>query len=486
MFFSHYDYKSCYDEVFDTSGTPRPHYRTIVDWFASARPTEFGKRRALAELTFRYQGITFTVYGDEAGIERTFPFDLFPRVIPAQEWTHLEAGLIQRVTALNTFLYDIYHSADILRDGIIPSSLVLDTPYFRPEVRDIALAHNVYIHIAGIDIIRDEQGRYLVLEDNLRTPSGVSYMLANRTVMTRTLPRLFQGYLVRPIHHYTTALLETLRSLSPRDLAEPTIVVLTPGQYNSAYFEHAFLAQQMGVELVEGRDLYVGEGRVWMRTTQGRQQVDVIYRRIDDDFLDPAVFRPDSLLGVRGLVQVYREGRVALANAIGNGVADNKVIYAYVPAMIKYYLNQEPILPSVHTYLGLEKQGLEYILDNAQNLVIKTIDQSGGYGMLIGPEATPEQRESYLKQVQANPGNYIAQPLIHLSRHPAYFVDTVRFEPCHIDLRPYVLVGEKITIVPGGLTRVALKRGSVVVNSSQGGGSKDTWVLEDMEREEEG
>ncbi|RMF87699.1 MAG: circularly permuted type 2 ATP-grasp protein, partial [Nitrospinota bacterium] len=338
-----------------------------------------------------------------------------------------------------------------------------------------------YTHIAGIDIIRGEDGRYLVLEDNLRTPSGVSYMLANRTVMTRTLPRLFQGQQVRPIGHYTTALLETLRSLSPRDVAEPTIVVLTPGPYNSAYFEHAFLAQQMGVELVEGRDLYVDEGRVWMRTTQGRQQVDVIYRRIDDDFLDPEAFRPDSLLGVRGLVQVYRSGRVALANAIGNGVADNKAIYAYVPAMIKYYLNQDPILPNVPTFLGADREGLAYMLDNAQDLVIKTIDQAGGYGMLVGPEASATQREAYLSQVRAQPDNYIAQPLIRLSRHPAYFADTGRFEPCHIDLRPYVLVGERITIVPGGLTRVALKRGSVVVNSSQGGGSKDTWVLEEAE-----
>jgi len=475
--FGDYDAKSFFDEVFEPDGMPRRHYADIVKRIRSLSPVEFGRRRALADLTFRNQGITFTVYGDESGTERTFPFDLFPRVIPADEWATIEAGLIQRVRALNLFLRDIYHEAKILHDGVIPRRLVLGNAAFRREVHGIALPHHVYTHVSGIDLIRDEDGRYLVLEDNLRTPSGVSYMLANRMVMTRTFPLLFEGRGVRPVQHYTTALLEMLRSLSPRDLREPTIVLLTPGQYNSAYFEHAFLAQQMGIELCEGRDLYVEDRRVWMRTTQGRQQVDVIYRRIDDDFLDPAVFRSDSMLGVPGLLQVYRQGRVALANAVGTGVADDKAMYSYVPAMIRYYLGQEPILSNVPTHLGAEPEGLAFMLDNVESLVIKAVGQSGGYGMLIGPESTPSKREAYLEQVRADPASYIAQPVIGLGRHPAFYSDTGCFEPCHIDLRPYVLVGEDITVVPGGLTRVALKRGSLVVNSSQGGGSKDTWVL---------
>jgi len=477
--FADYDAKSFFDEVFEADGTPRPHYADIIKRIRSLSPVEFGRRRALADLTFRNQGITFTVYGDESGTERTFPFDLLPRVIPAAEWSLIEAGLIQRVRALNLFLRDIYHEAKILDEGVIPRGLVLGNPAFRREVHGIAMPHDVYTHVSGIDLIRGDDGRYMVLEDNLRTPSGVSYMLANRMVMTRTFPLLFEGRGVRPVQHYTTALLEMLRSLSPRDLKEPTIVLLTPGLYNSAYFEHAFLAQQMGIELCEGRDLYVEDRRVWMRTTQGRQQVDVIYRRIDDDFLDPAVFRPDSMLGVPGLLQVYRQGRVALANAVGTGVADDKAMYSYVPAMIRYYLGQEPMLPNVPTFLGAEPDGLAYILDNAESLVIKAVGQSGGYGMLIGPESTAEQRQVFLETVRADPVNYIGQPVVALGRHPSFYSDTGCFEPCHIDLRPYVLVGEDITVVPGGLTRVALKRGSLVVNSSQGGGSKDTWVLSD-------
>jgi len=475
--FGDYDAKSFFDEVFEPDGSPRPHYADIVQRIGSLSPVEFGRRRALADLTFRNQGITFTVYGDESGTERTFPFDLCPRVIPAGEWARLEAGLIQRVRALNLFLRDIYHEARILDDGVIPRGLVLGNSNFRRQVHGIKLPHDVYTHVSGIDIIRGEDGRYMVLEDNLRTPSGVSYMLANRMVMTRTFPGLFEGRGVRPVQHYTTALLEMLRSLSPRDLKEPTIVVLTPGQYNSAYFEHAFLAQQMGIELVEGRDLYVEDRRVWMRTTQGRQQVDVIYRRVDDDFLDPAVFRADSMLGVPGLLQVYRQGRVALANAVGTGVADDKAMYSYVPEMIRYYLNEEPTLPNVPTYLGADPDGLVYMLDNCESLVIKAVGESGGYGMLIGPEATPAQRDTFRETVRGNPANYVGQPVIALSRHPSFFADSGVFEPCHIDLRPYVLVGEDITVVPGGLTRVALRRGSLVVNSSQGGGSKDTWVL---------
>ena len=475
--FGDYDAKSFFDEVFEPDGMPRRHYADIVKRIRSLSPVEFGRRRALADLTFRNQGITFTVYGDESGTERTFPFDLFPRVIPADEWATIEAGLIQRVRALNLFLRDIYHEAKVLDDGVVPRRLVLGNPAFRREVHGITLPHDVYTHVSGIDLIRDEDGRYLVLEDNLRTPSGVSYMLANRMVMTRTFPLLFEGRGVRPVQHYTTALLEMLRSLSPRDLREPTIVLLTPGQYNSAYFEHAFLAQQMGIELCEGRDLYVEDRRVWMRTTQGRQQVDVIYRRIDDDFLDPAVFRSDSMLGVPGLLQVYRQGRVALANAVGTGVADDKAMYSYVPAMIRYYLGQEPILPNVPTYLGAEPAGLAFMLDNAQSLVIKAVGQSGGYGMLIGPESTASQREAYLEKVRADAANYIAQPIIGLGRHPSFYSDTGCFEPCHIDLRPYVLSGKTVNLVPGGLTRVALREGSLVVNSSQGGGTKDTWVM---------
>ncbi|PYM58889.1 MAG: hypothetical protein DMD77_06480 [Candidatus Rokuibacteriota bacterium] len=475
--FRDYDAKSFFDEVFEPDGSPRLHYADIVQRIGSLSPVEFGRRRALADLTFRNQGITFTVYGDESGTERTFPLDLCPRVIPADEWARLEAGLIQRVRALNLFLRDIYHEARILDDGVIPRGLVLGNSNFRRQVHGIKLPHDVYTHVSGIDIIRGEDGRYMVLEDNLRTPSGVSYMLANRMVMTRTFPGLFEGRGVRPVQHYTTALLETLRSLSPRDLKEPTIVVLTPGQYNSAYFEHAFLAQQMGIELVEGRDLYVEDRRVWMRTTQGRQQVDVIYRRVDDDFLDPAVFRADSMLGVPGLLQVYRQGRVALANAVGTGVADDKAMYSYVPEMIRYYLNEEPALPNVPTYLGADPHGLAYMLDNAETLVIKAVGESGGYGMLVGPESTAAQRDKFLETVRGNPGNYVAQPVVPLSRHPSFFAESGVFEPCHVDLRPYVLVGEDITVVPGGLTRVALRRGSLVVNSSQGGGSKDTWVL---------
>jgi uncharacterized circularly permuted ATP-grasp superfamily protein len=477
--FSHYPTKSFFDEAFQKDLEVRPHYGRVLEMFESYGETEFQRRRALVDLMFRNQGITFTVYGDERGTEKIFPFDPVPRIITAEEWEHLEKGLKQRVKALNLFLEDIYSEQQILKDCIIPTPLVLGNPNFRRQVHGVRLPHNVYTHIVGCDLIRDDKGTYRVLEDNCRTPSGVSYMLANRGVMARCFPKLMAQQTVRPIRHYPVALLEMLRSLSPRDIQNPTVVVLTPGQYNSAYFEHIYLAQQMGVELVEGRDLFVDEGRVWMRTTKGKQQVDVIYRRIDDDFLDPVAFRPDSALGVPGLVQAYREGRVALANALGTGVADDKAIYAYVPKIIKYYLNEKPILPNVETYLASEKDGLEHILNRTEELVIKEVGGAGGYGMLVGTEATEEERETYLKVVRKNPKNYIAQPIIKLSRHPTYYPDTKTFEPCHIDLRPYILVGEDITIVPGGLTRVALRRGSLVVNSSQGGGSKDTWVLEE-------
>jgi uncharacterized circularly permuted ATP-grasp superfamily protein len=478
-FFKDYDSSTFFDEAFNADKTIKPHYQNILETFESYGETEFQRRRALVDLMFRNQGITFTVYGDDKGTERAFPFDPVPRVISSAEWAHLERGLSQRVKVLNLFLKDIYSKQEILKDKIIPSSLVLSNPNFRRQVHGVELPHDVYTHVVGCDLIRDSEGTYRVLEDNCRTPSGVSYMLANRGVMARCFPKMMEKERVRPIRHYPIALLEMLRSLSPRDIPNPAVVVLTPGQYNSAYFEHIYLAQQMGVELVEGRDLFVDEGRVWMRTTRGKQQVDVIYRRIDDDFLDPVTFRPDSALGVPGLVQVYREGRVALANAIGTGVADDKATYAYMPKIIQYYLNEEAILPNVPTLLGSDQDDLEHILSHAHELVIKEVGGAGGYGMLVGTEASEEQRKTYLETVRNNPSNYIAQPIIKLSRHPTYYPDSGKFEPCHIDLRPYILVGETMTIVPGGLTRVALRRGSLVVNSSQGGGSKDTWVLEE-------
>ncbi len=475
--FNNYDPAGFFDEMFEAPQRVRPHYASVLERLNAMGRAEFERRRSISDLAFRNQGITFTVYGDAAGTERTFPFDPVPRVIPADEWDLIERGLTQRVRALNAFLNDVYGAQEILKDEVVPRELVLSCPNFRREVHGVQLPLGVYTHIVGTDLIRDERGQYMVLEDNLRTPSGVSYVLANRTAMTRILPHLFEGQGVRPVQHYTTALLELLRSLSPRDIEDPTIVVLTPGQYNSAYFEHAFLAQQMGVELVEGRDLFVAEGRVWMRTTSGREQVDVIYRRVDDDFLDPLTFKPDSMLGLAGLIEVYRQGRVALANAVGAGVADDKAIYAYAPKMIEYYLSEKAILPNVPTHLGWDPAGLEEICSRAHELVIKAVGEAGGYGMLVGPASSKAEITEYLRKVEANPRNYIAQPTIGLSRHPTYYPDSGRFEPCHVDLRPYILVGEQVTIIPGGLTRVALKRGSLVVNSSQGGGSKDTWVL---------
>lgn len=471
-------YKSpVFDEVFDADGRPRKHYVEVVNRFNELGLEDFQRRRALTELAFRNQGITFQVYGDPSAAERPFPLDILPRVIPAVEWRVVEQGLIQRVKALNLFLNDIYNGQHILSDNVLPPGLVLNHPQYYRQVHGVKLPHAAFTHVAGIDLVRDEKGQYRVLEDNLRTPSGVSYVLSNRRVMSRAFPQLLSKARVRLVEDYPDMLLDTLKSLSPRDVAEPCVVVLTPGPYNSAYFEHMFLAQQMGVELVEGSDLFVDDGRVWMRTTAGRQQVDVIYRRIDDDFLDPTVFRPDSALGVPGLVKVYREGRVALANAIGNGVTDDKALYAYVPRIIKYYLNQEPILPNVETYIGAEPDEADYILSHATELVIKKVDQSGGYGMLIGPHATRAQVAEYIEKVRADPHNFVAQPVVGLSTSPTYAEDTQTFEPRHIDLRPFVLVGESIKVLPGGLTRVALRRGSLVVNSSQGGGSKDTWVL---------
>ena len=474
--FDAYDSQAFFDELFDADGQPRAHYAATLERLNGFSRSEFERRRSLTDLAFRNSGITFTVYGDAAGTERTFPFDPVPRIIPAGEWAQLERGLTQRVLALNAFLRDVYGEQAILNDNVVPRDLVLSCPQFRREVFGLKLPLGVFTHIVGSDLVRNERGEYLVLEDNLRTPSGVSYVLGNRTALTRTMPGLFEGMGVRPVQHYTTALLELLRSLSPRD--NPTVVVLTPGMYNSAYFEHSFLAQQMGVELVEGRDLFVSDGRVWMRTTEGKQRVDVIYRRIDDEYLDPTVFKADSSLGVRGLIEVYRQGHVALANAVGAGVADDKAVYAYVPKMIEYYLGEKPILKNVPTLLGWDPDDLEQMLKKPSELVFKAVGEAGGYGMLVGPAATQAEIDEYIKLVKANPRNYIAQPVIPLSRHPTYYPDSLRMEPCHVDLRPYLLVGENVTIIPGGLTRVALKRGSLVVNSSQGGGSKDTWVLE--------
>ncbi|NTU54218.1 MAG: circularly permuted type 2 ATP-grasp protein [Chlorobiaceae bacterium] len=466
-----------FDEVITREGSPNPHYEIMMSRFNQFSTADIRARREMANIFFRNQGITFTVYGVDEGIERIFPFDLIPRIIPAHEWSTIEQGLIQRITALNEFLSDIYQNQKILRDKIIPADLVLGSKHFRREFIGITPPHGIYIHITGSDIIRDIDGSYLVLEDNLRTPSGVSYMLQNRNAMKRAFPVLFDRYTVRPVENYPQLLLKTLQEISPSPKPDPKVVVLTPGVYNSAYFEHSFLAQQMGVQLTEGRDLVVNNNKVYTRTTRGLQRVDVIYRRVDDDFIDPLVFRPDSMLGVAGLINAYRKGNVTLANAIGTGVADDKVIYSFVPDIIRYYLNEEPILDNVETWLASNPKHLKHILANLDNLVVKAANESGGYGMLVGPESTPEMREKFAEKIVANPRNYIAQPTISLSRHPSFYNDT-ELAPCHIDLRPYVLYGKSISIVPGGLTRVALKRGSLVVNSSQGGGSKDTWVID--------
>jgi len=475
--FDSYQCNGFYDEMFESDGQPRPHYRKLYQRICAMSANDYQRRVQLADLTLINQGITFVVYGDEQGTEKPFPFDLIPRIIPADDWEQIERGLKQRLTALNSFLHDVYHEQKILKDRVVPRELVVNAAHFRPEFIGADPPCGIYVHICGSDLIRDADGTYRVLEDNLRTPSGVSYVLENRNILTRILPQLFRDLAVRPVDHYTTQLLSNLRELARPDRADdPNVVLLTPGVFNSAYFEHAFLAQQLGIGLVEGRDLFVEDSLVYMKTTRGPQRVDVIYRRIDDDFLDPLVFRADSALGVPGLVNAYRSGNVALANSIGTGVADDKVIYAYVPRMIEYYLGEKAILPNVETYLAHNPQHLKYILENLDKLVVKSANESGGYGMLMGPQATAEERNEFATRINANPRNYVAQPLIALSQAPAFCGD--HFEGRHVDLRPYVLYGkERITIVPGGLTRVALRKGSYVVNSSQGGGSKDTWVL---------
>jgi uncharacterized circularly permuted ATP-grasp superfamily protein len=475
--FDDYTDDGFFDEMFDAPGQPRPHYARLYERLRELSRAEFDERIRLADIAFLYQGITFTVYGGQEGIERIFPFDLAPRIIPQAEWQLLDRGLRQRMTALNLFLHDIYHEQRILREGVVPADLALGSQGFCDQMIGVDPPGGVYIHVCGTDLVRDERGRYMVLEDNGRTPSGVSYVLENRAAMKRAFPRLFERYGVLPVEHYPQALLETLRAVAPRGVESPSVALLTPGIYNSAYFEHSFLARQMGVEVVEGRDLIAYDNRIYMRTIRGLQPVDVIYRRIDDAFLDPLAFRGDSLLGVPGLFNAYRAGRVTLANAVGTGVADDKAIYSYVPAIIRFYLAEEPLIDNVQTYRATDPSDMAYILEHLDELVVKSVNESGGYGMLVGPHAGAAERAAFTEKIRENPRGFIAQPTLALSRHPT-FVDG-HFEGRHVDLRPFILSGREITIVPGGLTRVALQRGSLVVNSSQGGGSKDTWVLDE-------
>jgi uncharacterized circularly permuted ATP-grasp superfamily protein len=466
---------AAYDEMFDSSERPRPHYASLYERLIELGTDELERRHKVADLTMRQQGITFTVYGRDQGVERIIPFDPIPRLIAAAEWDRIDRGLKQRVRALNLFIHDVYHERLILKDRIVPPELVFGATGYRRECVGLHVPRDVYLHVSGIDLIRDADGDYLVLEDNGRTPSGVSYVLKNRQVMKQVFPALFQQYNVRPVDDYTDNLLAVLRSIAPPGCDDPTVVVLTPGIYNSAYYEHSFLARQMGVELVEGRDLVLDRGQIFRRTTRGLQRVDVIYRRVDDDFLDPLTFRKDSTLGVPGLIGAYHSGNIGLANGLGTGVADDKGIYPFVPAMIRFYLKEEPILANVETFRPLVPSHLQHILANLDKLVVKAVDGSGGYGMLIGPASTREQRDDFARKIVANPRGYIAQPTISLSRHPTFVGD--RLDGRHIDLRPFVLYGEEIVVMPGGLTRVALPEGSLVVNSSQGGGTKDTWVL---------
>ena len=469
-----------YDEMHAADGNVRAHFRALADWLVETPAERVAEKRREADLLFHRVGITFAVYGENdgsnAGPERLIPFDTIPRVIPKAEWEELSKGLRQRVTALNRFLHDIYHEQQILKAGVIPAEQVLTNDAYQISMLGLELPHRVYSHVAGIDLVRHEDGRYYVLEDNLRTPSGVSYMLENRKMMMRLFPELFARQHVHPVEHYPGLLLETLRAAAPAGARDPVVAVLTPGQHNSAYFEHAFLAQQMGVELVEGSDLFVKDGYVHMRTTSGPQRLDVIYRRIDDAFLDPLAFRHDSLLGVPGLLSVYRAGKVALANALGTGVADDKSTYPYVPDMIRFYLSEEPILQNVPTWLCKKREDLELVLERMSELVVKEVQGSGGYGMLIGPAAKKTELETFRARLKANPANYIAQPTLSLSTCPTFVESGIA--PRHVDLRPYVLSGKDVKLVPGGLTRVALREGSLVVNSSQGGGTKDTWVVD--------
>ena len=467
---------AAYDEMYDGDGKVRRQYREFDAWLAGMPPDRLAQKRAEADLLFRRVGITFAVYGEDAGAERLIPFDIVPRIITAAEWRKLFRGLKQRVTALNAFIADVYHDQDILRAGVIPPEQVLCNTQYRPEMQDIEVPGDVYAHIAGIDVVRAGEGEFFVLEDNLRVPSGVSYMLEDRKVMMRLFPELFARYAVEPVEHYPDILLDNLRSVAPPGVREPTVALLTPGAHNSAYFEHAFLAQQMGVELVEGQDLVVRDGFVFMRTTRGPKRVHVIYRRIDDDFLDPLAFRPDSMLGVPGLLAAYRAGHVTVANAIGSGVADDKSIYPYVPEMIRFYLDEEPVIQNVPTRILRRPDDLAYTLDHLEELVVKEVHGAGGYGMLVGPKASRAEIQRFRALIKEHPERYISQPTLALSTCPTFVDEGVA--PRHIDLRPFVLSGRDVRIVPGGLTRVALRQGSLLVNSSQGGGTKDTWVLE--------
>jgi uncharacterized circularly permuted ATP-grasp superfamily protein len=471
-----YDPGQFYDELFSAEGQPRPEASILIERINSLSLSELQKRQQTAQNTLYRLGVTFNVYSDNQGTERIMPFDIIPRIVPSQEWCQLEVGLKQRIDALNLFLTDIYGEQKIIKDGIIPRELVYSASGFQQVCMDLKPPKNIWCHITGTDLVKDGDGSWYVLEDNLRCPSGVSYVLENRRVMKTAFPQVFSKMSIKAVDDYPGQLLETLMNLAPDSIPEPTVVLMTPGIYNSAYFEHSFLAQQMGVELVEGRDLVVDDGYLKMRTTKGLKKVDVVYRRIDDDFIDPLAFRPDSLLGIPGITEVYRNGKVAIANALGTGVADDKVIYAYVPQMIKYYLGEDQILPNVPTYLCWEPKQLEYVLNNLDKLVVKSANESGGYGMLVGTQSTVEERESFAQKIKANPRNYIAQPTLNLSRVPTFLGDECC--GCHVDLRPYILYGKEIYINPGGLTRVAMKKGSLVVNSSQGGGSKDTWVVD--------
>jgi uncharacterized circularly permuted ATP-grasp superfamily protein len=465
-----------YDEMYGPDGAVRPHYQPVADWLAKTPIARIAQKREEAERAFHRLGITFAVSGSETGTERLIPFDLVPRIIPAHEWDVLERGLVQRVRALNAFLDDVYHDQRILEGGPIPAERILGNTQYRPEMRGVDVPGRIYAHVAGVDIVRAGEGEFYVLEDNLRVPSGVSYMLENRKMMMRLLPELFGAQSVRPVQHYPDVLLENLRGVAV-DRDDPTVAVMTPGPWNSAYFEHTFLAQQMGVELVEGQDLIVRDDTVYMKTTKGPKRVHVIYRRVDDDFLDPLAFRKDSMLGVPGLFAAYRAGRVTLCNAIGTGVADDKSIYPYVPDMVRWYLAEEPILHNVQTWQLHRKADRDYVLSRLGEVVVKEVHGAGGYGMLVGPTSTEAEREAFRARILADPEKYIAQPTLALSTCPTFVESGVA--PRHIDLRPYVLSGKTVDVVPGGLTRVALREGSLVVNSSQGGGTKDTWVLAD-------
>ena len=476
MTFDEYDTGGFYDEMFDAEGNPRPGADLVVKRINSLPAEELIRRQRAAERALLHLGITFSVYGDQSGTERIFPFDIVPRIVQGEEWETMERGLKQRVHALNLFIHDVYNDQKILKDKVIPEELVFSADGFRKQCLGLKPPRNIWCHITGTDLVRHSDGNYYVLEDNLRCPSGVSYVLENRLVMKRTFPMVFEACSVQPVTDYPSRLLDMLQGLAPRGVRDPMVAVWTPGIYNSAYFEHSFLAQQMGVQLVEGSDLVVHKGQLMMRTTKGLERVDVLYRRIDDDFIDPNVFRPDSMLGVPGLMEVYQHGRVALANAPGTGVADDKAVYAYVPNIIKYYLGEDAIIRNVPTYACWRPDDLQYVLENLDKLVVKAVNESGGYGMLVGPHASQAEREEFATRLKAKPRNYIAQPTLALSRVPVLVDD--HFEGRHVDLRPYILYGDDPYVLPGGLTRVALKKGSLVVNSSQGGGSKDTWVID--------